>query len=124
VYHALKPGGLFIFDVHTPFKIKEIFGNEVFIETDEKVSYIWECEYREEREEVVHSLTFFVQTGEELYQRYEECHHQRAYSLSGLQCWLEEAGFINISISGDFTFQPIHAESERAFFVAMRPPLP
>ena len=124
VYEALKPGGLFIFDVHTPFKIAEIFGNEVFIETDEKVSYIWECEYREERKEVAHNLTFFVQEEGDVYHRYEECHHQRGYSILSLQSWLEEAGFIKLSISSDFTFDPVNEESERAFFIGMRPPLP
>jgi ubiquinone/menaquinone biosynthesis C-methylase UbiE len=124
VFAALKPGGLFIFDVHTPFKIAEIFGNEVFVETDEKVSYIWECEYTEERKEVVHKLTFFVQETEDLYRRYEECHHQRAYSLEDLQSWLKEAGFAKLSISSDFTFAPVNEESERAFFIGMRPPLP
>lgn len=124
VYKALKPGGLFIFDVHTPYKISEMFKNEVFVETDEKVSYIWECEYEEERNAVVHNLTFFVQEEEGLYGRYEERHYQQAYSLPSLQNFLEEAGFIDVFISSDFSFEPVNGESERAFFIGLRPPLP
>jgi len=124
VYHALKPGGLFIFDVHTPYMVREVFGNEVFVETDEQVSYIWQCEYIEERTEVIHHLTFFVQEEGNRYCRYEETHHQRAYSVQNLENWLYEAGFMQLSITSDFTFEPISDQSERAFFIGMKPPLP
>lgn len=120
VYQCLKPGGLFIFDVHTPYKVEQFFGNETFTDTDPEVSYIWDCHYQEETREVAHKLTFFVQEQGEWYRRYEEIHHQRAYLLEDLTRWLGEAGFRLLSLTGDFTMDPVEEESERAFFVAQR----
>ncbi len=37
VYKHLKPGGLFIFDVHSVHKMKDVFGNQSFSYVDEDV---------------------------------------------------------------------------------------
>ena len=119
-YQGLKPGGLFIFDVHTPWKVETFFGNETFTDTDAEVSYIWECQYEPVNREVTHDLTLFAREEGDRYRRYHEIHHQRAYPLEELQQWLQEVGFSRITLSADFTFNPVEEESERAFFVAQR----
>jgi ubiquinone/menaquinone biosynthesis C-methylase UbiE len=120
VYGALKPGGTFLFDVHTPYKIAEVFGNESFSYQDEQVAYIWESMYDAKEEMVEHSLSLFVQEGNGLYRRFHELHRQRAYSMAQLEKWLEEAGFSVLSVTEDFSTQPITEESERAFFAAQK----
>ncbi|MFT9848596.1 class I SAM-dependent DNA methyltransferase [Aneurinibacillus sp. REN35] len=120
-YEALKPGGTFLFDVHTPYKIAEVFGDESFSYQDEKVAYIWQSMYDEENEVVEHDLTLFVEGEDGLYRRFQELHRQRAYSLEHLQIWLQEVGFEILSVTADFTDHPVDEESERAFFVARKP---
>jgi ubiquinone/menaquinone biosynthesis C-methylase UbiE len=121
VFAALVPGGTFLFDVHTPYKIAEVFGDESFSYQDEQVAYIWQSTYDAATETVEHDLTLFVAEKEGLYRRFCELHRQRAYALEDLQAWLKNVGFEVLSITGDFSTQPVEEDSERAFFVARKP---
>ncbi|BAU27149.1 methyltransferase family protein [Aneurinibacillus soli] len=121
VYEALVPGGTFLFDVHTPYKIAEVFGNESFSHQDGEVAYIWESTYDPDTEAVEHDLTLFVQEQDGLYRRFHELHHQQTYHLADLTDWLAAAGFELLSITADFTGQPVEEDSERAFFAVRKP---
>lgn len=121
VFDALVSGGTFLFDVHTPYKIAEVFGNESFCYRDEDVAYIWQSTYDEGAEAVEHDLTLFVAEEDGLFRRFNELHHQRAYSLDDLQKWLAEIGFSLLSITADFSTQQVEEDSERAFFIVQKP---
>lgn len=121
VFDALVSGGTFLFDVHTPYKIAEVFGNESFCYRDEDVAYIWQSTYDEGAEAVEHDLTLFVAEEDGLFRRFNELHHQRAYSLADLQKWLAEIGFSLLSITADFSTQQVEKDSERAFFIVQKP---
>lgn len=57
--HAhLKRDGLFIFDVHSIYKIMQIFMNQTFAENDEEISYIWHSYQGEYPNSVEHDLSF------------------------------------------------------------------
>lgn len=43
IYRHLKENGLFLFDVHSLYKIHNIFSGNTFAENAEEVSYIWQC---------------------------------------------------------------------------------
>nr|WP_027417702.1 class I SAM-dependent methyltransferase [Aneurinibacillus terranovensis] len=120
VYEALKTGGTFLFDVHTPYKICDVFGDETFHCVDDEVSYIWESSFDEKKQAVHHELTLFVQQADGLYRRFQETHIQQSYKIGLLARWLKEAGFEIVSITADFTSSPVEEESERAFFVARK----
>jgi ubiquinone/menaquinone biosynthesis C-methylase UbiE len=121
VYDHLNPGGTFLFDVHSPYKILHVFGNHTFALVDDEVSYIWQCFCDPARLEVEHQLTFFLRQTGGLYQRVEEAHWQRAYQPLQLIGWLKEAGFEEISLTADFLDLPPQETSERLFFAARRP---
>jgi SAM-dependent methyltransferase len=121
VFAQLRPGGTFLFDVHSPYKIVQVFGNNTFTLTGDEINYIWQCFCDPERLEVEHQLTFFVQERADLFRRMEEVHVQRTYQPIQLAGWLREAGFENIVITGDFTWLPPTPGSERLFFSARRP---
>jgi SAM-dependent methyltransferase len=118
VYNSLEQGGVFLFDVHSLHKIRDIFADHTFTFVEEDISYIWEC-FAETDDQVVHELTIFVQEGD-LYRKIEETHFQRGYSTEELVFWLTEAGFTDISITGDFTENPPSATSERIFFAGKK----
>lgn len=119
VYRYLRPGGVFLFDVHSVYKIREVFGDRSFNWTEEDIAYLWDCEYEGE-DQVSHFLTFFIKEGE-LYRKFEEVHVQRGYSMSQLMSWLEKVGFIDIRCSGDFHHSSPSATSERLFFSCKKP---
>ncbi|WP_139490415.1 class I SAM-dependent DNA methyltransferase [Brevibacillus dissolubilis] len=117
----LRPGGTFLFDVHSPYKILEFFGNHTFTLLEDGINYVWQCFCDPLRIEVEHQLTFFIQQPNGLYERLEEDHLQRAYQPMLMQKWLKDAGFVDITITADFTDEPPQHTSERLFFTARRP---
>lgn len=113
----LNPGGLFLFDVNTEYKFREIMGDRVQAETYEDAAYIWQNYYYEEERVNEYQVTFFQKQGD-LYRREEEVHYERAYAPEQLRKWLEEAGLRVLGVYDGFTQEPARAISERICFVA------
>jgi SAM-dependent methyltransferase len=121
VSSQLKEGGLLLFDVHSIYKMSQIFMNSTFTNAEEEVSYIWNCYAGEEANSVEHELSFFVleeETG--LYSRFDEVHYQRTHSVELYKKWLEEAGFELLSVTGDFSMEHLADQAERVFFAARK----
>ncbi|WP_346962558.1 class I SAM-dependent methyltransferase [Clostridium sp.] len=87
----LKDDGIFIFDINTEYKIKNILGNNSFNYDREDVVYIWENQLQEDVVDMY--LTFFVKEGQ-VYHRFDEYHRERAYSENKIEKFINEAGFI------------------------------
>ncbi|PHA00960.1 SAM-dependent methyltransferase [Bacillus pseudomycoides] len=121
VYHHLHQDGLFLFDVHSLYKIHHVFQNETYTVNEEEISLIWNCFTGEETNSVEHDLTFFVRDEEEdVYHRFDELHMQRTYPVEELTKWLEEAGFTVLRVTGDFERIEVTEQTERIFFVAKK----
>lgn len=61
VNNYLDPDGIFIFDMNTTYKYREMLGNTTIAENREEGSFIWENEFDEETGINVYDLTFFFQ---------------------------------------------------------------
>ncbi|MBM7584752.1 putative TPR repeat methyltransferase [Bacillus pakistanensis] len=121
VRQHLKKGGLFMFDIHSIYKMSQIFMNQTFTYNDTQVSYIWDCFPGNGANSVEHELTFFVrQSSGRLYERVEELHKQRTYPINTVRQWLEDAGYSIMSITSDFDLLPPSDRSERIFFTLKR----
>lgn len=118
-FEHVKEGGLFLFDVHSIYKISQIFMNQTFSGNEEDVSYIWNCFPGEHPNSVEHDLTFFMRNDDDLYERFDELHQQRTFSVLDYKKWLEEAGFRNIEVTSDFG-ETLSDEAERIFFAAQK----
>lgn len=116
VINHLEPGGIFIFDLSTPYKLEEIIGNSTFAETFEESAYIWENEFDSNQKILNFWLTLFVEEGSG-YERFEEHHKQRAYDLSEIQSILPFELECLECLDGD-SFEEIHGESERMCIIA------
>ncbi|MDC3415586.1 class I SAM-dependent DNA methyltransferase [Aquibacillus salsiterrae] len=115
---SLKIGGLFIFDVHSLNHVEQNLKGQTFAEVYDDLSYIWFCESGENDGEVFHDLTFFVLEGNQ-YERFDETHHQRTYSVNTYKELLEQTGFSLKAIFGDFDIsnQLDEQKNQRIFFV-------
>jgi len=120
VNNYLDPGGVFIFDLNTEYKYRELLGENTICENRESCSFIWENYYDEEEKINEFNLTLFVRVDEQenLYHRYEEIHYQRCYRISEIQELLECAGLEVEGIYDAFTKQAPDKTSERVYFVA------
>ncbi|CEP50183.1 methyltransferase [[Clostridium] sordellii] len=65
-------------------------------------------------------LAFFIKGEDNRYDKFEEVHQQRAYTEEEVIEMLQESGFGNIKVYGDFTFNKPNEESERIFFICRK----
>ncbi|MFD3447665.1 class I SAM-dependent DNA methyltransferase [Microbacteriaceae bacterium 4G12] len=122
VWEHLRDDGLFLFDVHSLYKMHHLFQNQTYTVNEEDVALIWNCFEGEHPDSVEHEMTFFVRD-EDIYRRFDEFHTQRTYPVESLLAWLEKAGFSVISVTGDFTEAKVTSETERIFIAAQKKPL-
>lgn len=106
----VKPGGYFIFDLKTAYCYRNIIGNQTWVEQDEEVSYIWENYFYEDQDINEYMLTIFKkQPDSDLYERIEEAHYQRAYSIDCLRELLADNG---LSMEECFDADMVHRPNE------------
>lgn len=119
VNNYLDPGGIFIFDLNTEFKYKELLGEQTITESREDCTFIWDNYYDEEEMINEYELTLFVQEQEsKLYERFQEYHYQKAYKLEKVKALLEEAGLEFVTIYEAMTKDEPSETSERVYVVA------
>jgi len=121
VLEQLDDKGIFIFDVHSIYKITQVFINQTFALNEEDVSYIWNSFPGEHPNSVEHELSFFVlDERTDKYDRFDELHFQRTYPVQQYLNWMESAGFEVLEVTADFEHTAPLAHSERIFFVAKK----
>ncbi|SEN07343.1 class I SAM-dependent methyltransferase [Paenibacillus sp. OV219] len=121
-YRALKPGGVFLFDVHSQATLARYASEQPFVLDEPDVAYIWTCELDEERVEIEHQLTIFASEDSKggSFARIEETHVQRAYDAAWLREVLQGAGFSHVELFADFKLEPAKGDAERLFFAAVK----
>lgn len=122
VNNYLDPGGVFIFDLNTPYKYKVLLADNTIAENREEGSFIWENDYDEESRMNEYALTLFIpetrDSGEEWYRKYEEVHVQRAFLPEEIRRALEEAGMRFLACYDAFTREAPREDSERVYVIA------
>ena len=117
IKNYLNPGGVFIFDINSEYKLKNILGDNTFVYDEEDVYCVWNNAYDEEDKICSFSLDFFKNTTGGLYQRFEEYQEERAYSVSEIKAAAERARLEVVGVFDDRTFNDAVDTSERIFFV-------
>lgn len=118
VNNYLDPGGIFVFDLNTPFKYEYLLGENTFAENREEGSFIWENFFDWEEEINEYDLTLYIKDEEERFQRFQEVHYQRSYSLETIQHLLKEAGMEFVAAYDAYTKEPLSEESEKVLVIA------
>ena len=112
VASCLNEGGKFVFDVSTPYKLREVLGDNLFFEDYDDLTYYWQNKWVPKRSAVQMQLTFFEKEGE-LYRRSDETQTQYAHDKDRLNAAIEAAGLqIDNIVDGD-TFQRCRSHSLR-----------
>ena len=120
VQACLEEDGIFLFDVNTDYKYRQLLGDNTFAESRDEGAFIWENYYDEESAVNEYDLTLFIPDREGLFRRYTETHLQRNYPLSLLTELLREAGFTRVELFDDYTREPVRRDSERVTLLAQK----
>ena len=115
----LNPSGVFIFDVNTVFKHKNILANNVFVYDFDDLYCVWQNRLDEKINTVKITLEFFEED-DGAYYRSTETFAERAYSYEELSKWLTDAGFEVMNIFEELTQTPPKEDTQRAVFVARK----
>ena len=118
VFDALKPGGLFVFDVDTPYKLRSLNG-QVFLDEREGADCVWRAEYRERARRLYYGMDLFTQQGK-LWARSFEEHVEYAYTMEELTQYLNEAGFSDVRLFADRKLRSPEPTELRVYFAAKK----
>ena len=116
VRKQLRNGGVFIFDISSQYKLRNILGNETYIHSEYDIFYSWQNRFIDKYNLSDMLLNFFVRRGD-MYERFEERHLQRGWSCKEMTKMLKKAGFSDISVYNELTFDMPKSDSERLVFV-------
>ena len=118
VNNYLDPKGMFIFDLNTEYKYREIMGDSTIAEDRDDSSFIWDNQYEEEEKINIYDLSIFVREEGDLFRKYHETHYQRAYSLEEVKRAISEAGMEFVAVYDAFTKNSPRKDSERVYVIA------
>ena len=116
VRNYLNPDGIFIFDINTEHKLKNTLGNNTFITDEEGVFYSWENEYSDGLS--TQYLTFFAELDDGTYERFDEVHVQRAYTVAEIKKMLVGAGMSFEAEYEVLTFEKPDAICEKSIILS------
>jgi len=116
IYRVLNPGGCFIFDVNTPHKLRSM-DSQVFLDEDDDVYCVWRGSF--ENNICSYGMDLFQRQGTVWHRSFEE-HREYAYSAEELTEYLKSAGFTNIEVFGDRSFETPKPEELRIYIKARK----
>ena len=120
VHLFLMPGGLFLFDVIAPARLEGLDG-QVFLDETEDAYCVWRAEFSRRSRICSYFMDIFRLDGSTgQWDRGEELHRERAYSIPELTAMLEKAGFRDVRTYGELKMRPPGTGEQRIFFTARK----
>lgn len=114
-FEKLNDHGIFIFDISSMYKLRNIIGNNTFYNEKDGICYVWDNEFDEVNDIVDMELVIFVPDGK-LFKKIEENHIQKAYDIEYIKSQLINVGFEHVNVFSDFDFNEVSDLSDRIFF--------
>ncbi len=113
----LKPGGPFLFDVNTPYKLRRMDKQLYMDETNDSFC-VWRTFFSEKRQLCTYQVDLFHLRADGTWDRNFEEHRERAWSKETICRHLKEAGFTSIQLTGDMTDRSPKPDEDRWQFQA------
>ena len=118
VFTSLQSGGVFLFDINTPVKLRGIDG-QVFLDENEESYCVWRAEFDCEERLCYYGIDLFQKKGN-LWERSFEQHCEYAYEPQELTEWLQKVGFCRVECYGDCCLNPPVEQEQRIYFAAFK----
>ena len=121
-----EPGGLFIFDVNTPYKHRNILGNNTFVYDLEDVYCVWQNSFAEDSPDcrVDISLDIFEKNENGFFTRYTDELSEIAFPREIIEKAVADSGMTLEAVYDFDSPEPPRKDSEKLVFVAKKPALP
>ena len=118
----MNDGGVFLFDVNTPYKHRQVLGNNTFVYDLDEVFCVWQNSFEEETQTTHITLDLFSadEEAQDVYVRTTEEFDERAYDLDFIADRLREVRFEVLKILDADTHAALTETSERALFVCKK----
>mgnify|MGYP000629917337 CR=1 FL=1 len=113
----MEEGGVFLFDMNTPYKHQKVLGENVFTFEEEDAACVWRNHYHpaDRRVEITVDIDY-RETGEHFHEQF----YEYTYDLDTIRAALEKHGFVLEKVCDGESFGPLTEESERYFFCAVK----
>lgn len=116
----MEKGGVFVFDILTPYYFENIIDGNVFCDEYEDGTCIWQGSYNKKNNKCTYDVTFFAKEDEELYRRYETCVVEKAINHDEMELILTNSGFSIKGIFSDLNFCDISDTDSRRYYVCVK----
>lgn len=120
VFRWLRPGGPFLFDVNTPYKLRRMDG-ELYIDETDEAYCVWRTDFSEKSRVCTYGVDLFCLRPDGTWDRSWEEHRERAWEEAELRSMLEKAGFEEIRVTGDLRRAAPRADEDRVIFRCRKP---
>lgn len=118
VNNYTEKGGVFVFDINTPYRYENVFGANAYVYEDEGEMLVWQNSFNPKSGFCDFYLSRFERRGDGAYTRGDDVQRQRRYFPKRIKRLLEKCGFEVCAIYGDTDCAPFTENSEKAYFVA------
>ena len=118
-----EPGGIFIFDVNTPYKFENIYSDNSYVLEDENedggaIYCGWQNFYDRESRVCDFYLSVFEEGENGQYYRDDEHQRERCYTREEIENALASTGFELLGVYNGLDFEALTPTDERWYFVA------
>lgn len=115
----MEKNGIFIFDLNTEYKHREVLADNTFVYDLDDVYCVWQNEFDEE-EDVTHVFLDIFSEENGLYERFSEEFDERPYSHEQVLEWLGKSDFEFVDCFEEFTFKKPENNTERTVYIARK----
>ncbi len=117
----MNMGGIFIFDINTPYKHEKILGDNTFIYDIDEVYCAWQNTYNDCTKVTNIDLDFFIKNeNNDCYERYSESFCEYSYAVEDIKDIIEKSGFEIVGMYDDYSDNDITATTERITFAVKK----
>ncbi len=121
VHNYLDPGGLFLFDVNTPYKFENTYGDRDYIIEDKDGRLLcWSCDYNTDDKRCRFAITVFSPEENGLWSREDEEQFEYCYSVDELSHILDQAGFEILGVKAELSDREPDEKTERVHFICKK----
>ena len=116
----MEKDGIFVFDVNTPYKHREILADNSFVYEADGVYCVWQNTLDPGTDTVTIDLDIFEEIEPDVYERTQESFCERAYGINELEAMLTKAGFETVAVYDELTYSAPQENSQRVFITARK----